>query len=72
MHPFNRLKKALLRSKAAAQSDAPNYRPAEEAGKACGTCINFTPTPEGDLGHCKAYDFTCKASYVCDAWAPKQ
>jgi hypothetical protein len=55
-----------------AKRDAPNYREATDkemkAKKNCGTCKAW----DSKTGHCKWYDFTCKADHICDAWVRKE
>lgn len=55
------------------KEDAPNYRPCE-GPKCCGNCKAWDneATPDPKTGHCEWYDFTCRADYTCDAWAPKR
>jgi len=53
--------------KLAGKEDAPNYRPAKDMGTSCSTCKFWRPKGEG-LGYCDAYEFACRADYVCDAW----
>lgn len=50
----------------------PNYRVAlDSSPRVCGNCRFFQGT-EGVNGHCRAFDFTAKAHYVCDAWQAQQ
>ncbi|MHC4620466.1 MAG: hypothetical protein ACYTEQ_22190, partial [Planctomycetota bacterium] len=46
-----------------AQSDAPNYRRSEIAGKSCGNCLF-------DVGdnRCDLFDFIFRNGFICDAW----
>ena len=50
--------------KAAAQTDAPNYRMAQGKNK-CSTCKHFSS------GKCEKFDFQASAAYTCDGWAVK-
>jgi hypothetical protein len=51
--------------------NAPNYRKAEDLAESCATCKFWQPRGEGK-GYCKAYDFICKGSWTCDAWAGQE
>jgi hypothetical protein len=54
-----------------AKWDAPNYQPADSLPVSCGTCKAWdnSTTPDPMTGYCEWFDFTCRADYVCDAWA---
>jgi len=49
--------------KMAGEKDAPNYRPAEDDNETCETCAY-----RDESGLCHAFNFKCKANWVCDAW----
>jgi len=50
--------------KIAGEKDAPGYRPAD-GDKNCGNCEY-----RDESGLCRAFNFKCKADWVCDSWEP--
>jgi len=53
----------LTETKEAGEESAPNYRPAEDTAKSCGTCSHSRE------GYCTLFDFDADPQYTCDSFS---